>query len=193
VRRIGAAAPVPVDVRVIAATHRSLAAEVNRGTFRPDLFYRLAVIELTIPPLRERLSDVPLLVAHLLVELGRRPDELSPATVAELQRYRWPGNVRELRNFLERSIALDEAAAHPAELAPAVSGGGVDLTVPFRVAKERAVSAFERAYIEGLLQAAGGNVAAAARQGRMDRMYLYRLLQQHGIGQERSRRRRGRS
>jgi transcriptional regulator with GAF, ATPase, and Fis domain len=187
-RRIGAARPVAVDVRVIAATNRPLATEVNRGAFRADLYYRLAVVELGMPPLRARLGDLPLLVGRLLEDLGRDPGEVRPETVEALERYPWPGNVRELRNFLERSLVLDEDAAAPAAYGaprPAgASGASLDPTaptVPYRVAKERATGEFERAYAEALLARAGGNVSQAARDARMDRMFLYKLAGKYGL------------
>jgi len=191
VRRIGAARPVAVDVRVIAATNRPLAAEVNRGAFRADLYYRLAVVELAMPPLRARLDDLPLLVARLLEELGRDPGELRAETVEELARYPWPGNVRELRNFLERALVLDDEAAAPAAFAaprPPGAAPVVDPKVPYRVAKERATADFERAYVQALLARAGGNVSQAARDAKMDRMFLHKLAGRYGLLKPRRRR-----
>ncbi|MBI2896911.1 MAG: sigma 54-dependent Fis family transcriptional regulator [Deltaproteobacteria bacterium] len=183
VRRIGAARPLSIDVRVIAATNRSLAAEVNRGTFRADLYYRLAVVELQMPPLRVRKGDIPLLVARMLEDAGHDPSELSQETIDELGRYAWPGNVRELRNFLERAVALADAAQSPEAMSAARSAAAppVDPGEPFRTAKERATGAFERAYVEAILTRSGGNVARAARDAQMDRMYLHKLAQRYGL------------
>jgi DNA-binding NtrC family response regulator len=189
VRRVGANRPVAIDVRVLAATHRALAAEVNRGSFRSDLYYRLAVVEVTMPPLRERLADVPLLVARILEDLGRDPREVSQATLSDLMAYAWPGNVRELRNFVERAVAMDEAPP-PGDLAVAGEGPPiVDHRLPFGEAKQKIVESFERSYVEILLAAHGGNVSAAARAARMDRMHLYKLAERYGVFREGRRRR----
>jgi transcriptional regulator with GAF, ATPase, and Fis domain len=182
VRRLGGGRAIEVDVRVVAATNRDLAMEVNRGRFREDLFYRLAVVTLTVPPLRERLDDVPLLAIHLLHEMGIDPAScLSVESLAALQRYDWPGNVRELRNMLERAAVLMEplalaARAPEAHATAALPPPPVDATVPFRVAKQRAIEELERAYVAALLPACGGNVSEMARRMGMDRMSVHRLL-----------------
>jgi two-component system, NtrC family, response regulator GlrR len=171
VKRIGADRYKKVDTRIVAATHRNLRSDVNSKRFRSDLYYRLAVVVVTLPPLRDRVEDLPLLVEHLLASLGAaaRPEAArlrTPAYVAELGAHRWPGNVRELRNYLERSLALSGTAAPPRD-APA----------SYKTAKER----WERAYVEELLRAADGNVAAAAREAKLDRAAFYRLLWRHGM------------
>jgi len=194
-RRIGAAQPVPVDVRILAATSRPLADEVNRGTFRADLYYRLAVVELLLPPLRERPEDIPLIAEHLLRRMGHDPALLSEELVATLGRYSWPGNVRELRNFLERSVALsDFHPPHPAldgvDEAPARTWPpALALEAPFRQAKDAVTAAFERTYLAALLERAEGNVSRAAKQAQMNRMHLHKLLEQHGLVIPRKRRR----
>ena len=184
VKRVGATHYVPVNVRVIAATNRSLRAEVNERRFRSDLYYRLAVLEVRLPPLRERPEDLPLLVEHLLGVLGAggtpAAEKLrAPALLAHLARQRWTGNVRELRNYLERCLALDEAV--PLDPAPEGAAGAVDLDLPLKVARERAARAFERRYVEEMLRRHDGKVAAAARAAGVDRMHFYRLAWRAGL------------
>jgi DNA-binding NtrC family response regulator len=188
-----------IDVRVIAATNRDLEREVNRGRFREDLYYRLAKVSVRVPSLRDRLEDIPLLVKSFLAALDlREPSRLfSPAVVEELQRHDWPGNVRELKNYVERSIVLDDVpppshrsgtmrAQRPpqeGELSPADPPEPLRAApgVPFRVAKEAAIAAFERSYLAPLIERCNGNVSLAAREARMDRMYLHQLAQKYGL------------
>ncbi|HEX7019153.1 MAG TPA: sigma 54-interacting transcriptional regulator, partial [Gemmatimonadaceae bacterium] len=112
IERLGSVRPIPVDVRIIAATHRDLQARVAAGTFREDLFYRLNVFPIAVPPLRDRLEDIPALVAHFIEEfartLGKPVPVIAPATLAALQRHTWPGNIRELRNVVERAMVVSE-------------------------------------------------------------------------------------
>jgi DNA-binding NtrC family response regulator len=180
VRRVGQNSYQPVDVRVIAATNRDLRTQVNAGTFRADLYYRLAVLRVTIPPLRARLDDLGELARQLLRGLGATPAQLArltgPAAIERLQRGSWPGNVRELRNILERSLVLDSPHAAEAEHADP------DHALPsFAAARKRALDAFERAYIEELLRQHDGRVTAAARAAGVTRVYIYRLMSRHGI------------
>jgi len=192
VKPVGAEGHIPVDLRVIAATHQDLRAQVNAGRFRGDLYYRLAVVEIHLPSLRERPEDVPLLIEHLLDDMpGAAADKarlLAPSWVAGLARHAWPGNVRELRNVLERALALGAAAATPVPAAAAVSeptsaapAPAVDLSQPFRPARDAWSAIFEKAYLTALLDAHGGNIRAAARAAMIDRVYLYRLLDKHGL------------
>jgi transcriptional regulator with GAF, ATPase, and Fis domain len=198
VRRVGETRPRRVDVRVIAATHRDLEREVNRGRFREDLYFRLSVIQVTVPPLRERHGDVPLLVRHFLDERGApelEPALFPPSVLASLADYDWPGNVRELKNHVERATVLRDATAPRRRISGtrasvrATPAMGVHIEEPrpaaplasFRVAKERAVHEFERAYLADLLRSTGGNVSEAARRAGMDRMHLHHLLQKHGL------------
>jgi transcriptional regulator with PAS, ATPase and Fis domain len=171
VKRVGADRYQKVDVRIIAATHRNLRSDVNVKRFRSDLYYRLAVLVVTLPPLRERVDDLPLLIAHLLAALGAGETETArlrtPAFLAELAAHRWPGNVRELRNYLERSMALSGTPS----MEPASE------VRSYKQAKQR----WEHAYVEELLRAAGGNVTAAAREAGLDRAAFYRLLWRHGM------------
>jgi DNA-binding NtrC family response regulator len=181
IRRLGETKARKVDVRVIAATNRDLEREVNKGRFREDLYFRLAVTCVRLPPLRERADDLPLLIRGLLATLGI-PDQIrlfSPQILAELAAYDWPGNVRELRNYVERTVVLKEPVLALQRQEP--SAGDVDLRLPFKMAKDSMVDAFERNYVAALLDAADGNISQAARAGRMDRMYLHRLIQKHGL------------
>jgi len=198
VKRLGTTRYVAVDVRVVAATHRDLRAEINARTFRADLYYRLAVVELVLPALRERLDDVPLIVDHLLAAASpaQRAELTTPAFLAHLTAHRWPGNVRELRNYLDRCLALGvdlatPTTASPAPAAVALDGrgcsaaegqrGAVDASSPLRAAREEATRQFERGYLEDLLRRHGDNLAAAARAAAVDRAHLYRLLWKHGL------------
>ncbi len=191
IQRLGETTRRPVDVRVIAATHRELEAEVTRGRFRQDLFYRLAVVTVRLPPLRERGDDVLLLARHILASFGQ-PDAVDvaePSIASALLGYAWPGNVRELRNAIERSIHLGAAhalplggAAAPAQAAPAQPPAAGSADLPFKEAKEQLVVAFERAYVERLMAKHQGNISAASREADIDRNYLYRLLKKHGLG-----------
>ncbi|HJL19051.1 MAG TPA: sigma 54-interacting transcriptional regulator [Sandaracinaceae bacterium LLY-WYZ-13_1] len=182
VQRLGATERAAVDVRVIAATHKDLAGMVNDKTFREDLYYRLAVVELTMPPLRERLEDVPRLARSLLEHDGRA-DAASVAAVeaalAEHRGYGWPGNVRELRNFVRRVAVLGPAYAR-ADWARD-EGAHVRADLPFHDAKERWLEHFERAYLERALQEAGGNVAEAARRSGLSRAHLSNLAKRYGL------------
>ena len=174
VRPIGATAARPIDIRVLAATHRDLAREVNAGRFRADLFYRLAVMRLRIPPLRERLEDLPLLADAFLSELRARhgeavPAELSALTLARMAAQPWPGNVRELRNAFE-SVVLRAAER-----------SDVPVEEPYFDLRARVLDEFERSYFEGLIGEHGRNVRKLARATQLDRRYLQRILRRHGL------------
>ncbi|HSY21904.1 MAG TPA: sigma 54-interacting transcriptional regulator [Polyangiaceae bacterium] len=181
IERIGERHPRRIDVRIIATTHRNLEREVNAGRFREDLYFRLASTSVRIPPLRERASDIPFLIRSFLTALGvGDPRELFPASVlADLATHEWAGNVRELRNYVERAVAL--RAPPPVPRRPTLAPDVFDAQVPFKRAKDAVVDAFERKYVTALLDAANGNVSKAARSGGMDRMYLHRLIQKHGV------------
>jgi two-component system, NtrC family, response regulator GlrR len=178
VKRIGANQFTDVDVRVIAATNRNLRTEVNERRFRSDLYYRLAVLEVKLPALRERPEDLPPLVDHVLARLGAEKDALGDDLMATLARHRWPGNVRELRNYLERCLTLREQVP----LGPPADDTGLpDVTKPLKIAREQWTRALERKYVEAVLARHDGNVTAAARDAGVDRMYFYRLLWRHGL------------
>lgn len=188
VQRLGGNQRMTVNVRVVAATHRDLMLEVARGRFREDLYFRLAVVVLEVPPLRSRLDDVPLLARHLLESLGIDPHHvLTPQALQLASTYQWPGNVRELRNALERSVALMQPLSVNHHRAPPVGndgGGEIDVNVPFREAKQAVIDAFERRYLEALLKASGGNISEAARRAKLDRMSIHRALTRHDLGRK---------
>jgi DNA-binding NtrC family response regulator len=184
IQRIGETQRRDVDVRVIAATNRDLSHEVSEGRFRQDLFFRLAVVSVSLPPLRERGDDVVLLARHMMKQLGHEDAfDLTPEVQQALLAYSWPGNVRELRNALERAIHLGAEHAIPMVGTPRSGEQPVQDApdLPFKEAKERIVSTFERAYLERLMSRHSNNISAAARDAGIDRNYLYRLLKKHGI------------
>ena len=174
-----------IDVRVIAATHRDLEREVNRGRFREDLYYRLAKVAVQVPALRERTTDIPLLVEAFVSSMSRNDHMarlFSPDVLREMQEHDWPGNVRELKNYVERSVVLDDAPSPIRKSGTMRAFSEADVAdVPFRLAKESAISAFERSYLGPLLERCSGNVSQAARAAKMDRMYLHQLAQKHGF------------
>jgi two-component system, NtrC family, response regulator GlrR len=175
IRRIGGHGQHAVDVRVIAATHRDLRVEVNEKRFRADLFYRLNVLRVTVPPLRERDGDVELLAAHFWRMF--RPDQPPPGPwLRHLAMQPWPGNVRELRNAVERAACVGWISA-PRPPEPVAA----DASLTYQDAKERAIWAWERGWIEELIKAAGGNLSRAARAARMGRTHVRELARRHGI------------
>jgi len=186
IRRIGEATYRPVDVRVIAATHRDLRAEVNAQRFRADLYYRLAVVTVRLPALRERPADLALLVDAILGQLEMADHPLAstlrtPSFRDALARHAWPGNVRELRNYLERCLVL-RAPVPPSTAAPIVDPAPLtDRPEPLKAARERWLRVFEHAYLTDLLARHAGNVTAAARGAGIDRIHLYRLLWRNGL------------
>jgi transcriptional regulator with GAF, ATPase, and Fis domain len=185
VKRVGGNQRIKIDARVIAATNRDLRTEVNRGTFRPDLFYRLNVVRVHIPPLRERTGDVERLARHFYSEIV--PDSPMPAELLEaLKRQTWPGNVRELRAAVERAVLLDDPAmmalgGERDEGAPQGADEGFDPQVPFRVAKQRAADRWEQRYVSELMAHAKGNISEGSRVARMDRSHLRTLLRKYGV------------
>ena len=188
IRRVGETKPRRVNVRVISATNRDLEREVNKGRFREDLYFRLAVISTRVPALRERLDDLLILVRTFLAQLGVIEEErLFPSSViAEMAKHDWPGNVRELRNYVERSVVLQTTNLTLRRGAGGTTtthgaSNGIDLSTPFRLAKDAVIDSFERSYLSQLLEAAGGNMSKAARMAGMDRMYLHRLVQKHNL------------
>jgi DNA-binding NtrC family response regulator len=183
---LGAAQDRAADVRVLAATSRDLRGAVNRGAFREDLYYRLAVTTLDVPPLRDRIGDLPLLAEHFLREAGgSQPFEavFKPAVLEQMARHGWPGNVRELRNFVEAMVVLGEAPMHDTAV-----GSSLGLSLPaellsksYAEARSEVLSAFEQRYLSQLLEGTQGNVSGAARRASMDRSYLIKLLEKHGL------------
>jgi len=195
IRRVGGSDDIPVDVRVISATLRDLRAEVNAGTFRLDLFYRLAVVFLHVAPLRERTSDISLLVEHFLRQAGYEGavEAIFPSEqLQELEGHRWPGNVRELRNFVDAALATGEPQLLAAGADSLLESRGHDgaapgdrigavLGKPYREARAEVLAEFERRYLVDLLERTGGNVRQAARDARMDRTYLIELIRRHEL------------
>ncbi len=191
VKRLGANQYKRVDVRVIAATNRDLYSEVNEHRFRSDLFYRLAVLRVRMPPLRQRLEDLSLLVPELLTGLGllshpRAAALHTEAGLAELARHAWPGNVRELRNYLEAIVLFAKGVPDQPD-APRDGETGVAegvspaFDLPYAAARTRWLHEFERSYLLEALRRHDGEVSAAARTVGLDRVYMHRLLRKHGL------------
>jgi two-component system response regulator HydG len=184
---VGSTEAVAVDVRLIAATNRELEEEIRKGTFRSDLYYRLNVIALHLPPLRERKEDVPLLAAHFFERLagkgnGGQPKELSPEAIEVLMRYDWPGNVRELENALERAaVVAKEQVIQPDVLPDRVREAPTPRLISDQPPANPSMEVIERAYILWVLQAEGGNKSRAAEVLGIDPSTLYRKLNRYGI------------
>lgn len=191
VQRVGGTVTVPVDVRIIAATNRDLRAMVARGDFREDLYYRLAVVTIDIPPLRERGEDIEQLVDKFLDDLGKSRADLPAGALARFMEHSWPGNVRELKNAVERSVVLGELgptdgqSLHRNESSPRTVE--VNLSTPFKAQKSLLIENFERSYTRALLDAHRGNVSAASRQAGIDRMSLHKLINKYSITNPRAR------
>ncbi len=207
VRRVGGTNTIEVDLRIVAATNRDLGVEVNRGRFREDLYYRLAVARVHVPPLRERKDDLPLLIEHILETTpGGESASIAQETIDLMMKHDWPGNVRELRNVIERAVLLAESPENEDALrrAPAVSAPKqessitvtpsqtatsadasmtvpVDVSVPFKNAKQNVISEFEKRYISRLLAQHDGNISAAARAAGIDRMSIHKMLHRLGL------------
>jgi two-component system nitrogen regulation response regulator GlnG len=181
VKRVGGDEFRKVDVRVVAASNRDLREEGAAGRFREDLFHRLAVVTVDLPPLRARIEDIPLIVDDLLQRMGKPVEAISAQTRALLATHRWPGNVRELRNVVERAVSLGGAVQLPPSEDRGNRGMAVTADRPFKEVKDELVLAFERDYLVDLLKKSGGNVSAASRKAGLDRAYLHKLLQKHQI------------
>jgi transcriptional regulator with GAF, ATPase, and Fis domain len=187
-RRVGGNRTMKSDVRVIVATKRSLQREVAAGKFREDLYFRLAVVPITVPPLRARRDDIPQLVEHILRASGGGLS-VGPDTMQGLMAHDWPGNVRELRNVLERAVYMARATG-TTELSlvalptGASAGGEVFQFEPaksYRETRAKYDAEFERRYVKWLLGRHGGNVSAAAREAKMDRKHLHDMAKKHGL------------
>jgi len=182
---VGSNTPVTVDVRVIAATNKKLEEEIDRGTFRSDLFFRLNVIPFEIPPLRERSEDVPLLVdhfnQHFSAAYGKPPKSFDPKAIEALQNYSWPGNVRELKNTVERVVIMHaNSKVRPGDLPPFGEEAPPASSYRFPSFKD-ATDAYHREFIERKLAEADGNVSRAAELMGVDRSHLYRRMRALGI------------
>jgi DNA-binding NtrC family response regulator len=181
---------LPADVRLVGATHRDLRGAVNASRFRLDLYYRIAVVTLIVPPLRERPEDIPQLVRYFAEQYGAERDAvdrlLAPESLTVLERHSWPGNVRELRNVVEGTLVMGalpsfrggrRATSEDAEAAFL----GPLLALPYGQARSELLAAFEKRYLEALVSRSGGNVSRAARTAEMDRSHLIDLMKKHGL------------
>ena len=186
IKRVGSVDPIQLDVRVIAATNRNLRQAVNRGTFRADLYFRLNIVRIEVPPLRDRREDIALLAASFYEQFVGQPGAVPPPTLVDhLTRLDWPGNVRELRNAVERAVLMQDpelwqelTSGGDAADSEAAAGAGYqfDEALSFRVAKERVMSHWERWFVAELVRRHGGNLSRAARAARMDRTHLRELV-----------------
>jgi DNA-binding NtrC family response regulator len=200
VRRLGEGQPRAVDVRLVGAANRNLAREVEAGRFRQDLYFRLSVIRVRMPPLRERREEVPRLVAHFREQLGHDPTRGLPSSLIDLLAdYRWPGNVRELRNVVERLTLVpgmspnfylggdsdgDSEAGTSGAASTAPAGGApqaMRLELPFHEGKAQVAERFERDYMRAQLEACAGNISELARRAKLSRQTCYRLLKRYGL------------
>jgi transcriptional regulator with GAF, ATPase, and Fis domain len=199
IQRLGGDKPIPVDVRIIAATNRDLRSMVARREFREDLYYRLAVVTLELPPLRERKEDIPVLVDHFLKGLGLGRDALPDGAMDRFLEHGWPGNARELKNAVERAVVLGEAkplaptsspptASSPSSPtssstpSPGESGTfTVNPDTPYKDQKAAVIADFEERYVRTLMKLHHGNVSAAARVAGIDRMSLHKIIERYGL------------
>ena len=200
IKRLGGSRLMDVDVRVVAATHRDLLAMVREGTFREDLYYRLAEVVVQLPPLRDRLGDLPVIAERMLFEMaeeGEAPRTLSPDALTALSRRTWPGNVRELRNVLKRAVVMSSTPVLtasdlkldairplrevPAGEAPADAPVEVADDLPIKDARDRWVAPMEREYLLRVIRRCGGDLDKAAEEAGIHRKSLERLLRQHGL------------
>ena len=190
IRRVGDSEEVAVDVRIIAATHRDIPRMIADGTFREDLWYRLNVAQLELPPLRERPEDIALLVQRFLADEGEKrpagPRGLSPSALQLLEACAWPGNIRQLRGAIQRASLVAtgpriEFSDLPPELLEEVGSMPADAALTWHEAMERGRERAASAYLRMTLAAAAGNVAAAARRAGVERESFYRLLRRHGV------------
>ncbi|HEY8080008.1 MAG TPA: sigma 54-interacting transcriptional regulator [Labilithrix sp.] len=188
VRRVGAGKETDVDVRIVCATNRRLAQMVNEGTFREDLYYRLAVVEVTLPPLRSRRDDIPALAQHLYAKMTGKSDALAPDLAASLRSRAWPGNVRELRNAIERAVALGQTRtgvgavpAREASVLPAGIESIVPVHLPLKDARDAWTNEFETVYVRAMLAKTGGNLTRAAELAGVSRRFLQRMVVRLGL------------
>jgi transcriptional regulator with PAS, ATPase and Fis domain len=197
IRRVGGTELVNVNTRVVSATNRDIRDAIVKGQFREELYYRINVIEIRLPPLRERAGDIPLLVHAFLRRYGQgRVQACDPEAMTALEAYRWPGNVRELQNVIERACALaDGDAIMRPDLPDHVLGDGVGGNVsplpedvkldsselPLKDAKEQWMGVLEARYLRQLLERHDGNISAAAKTAGIDRKTFHRLVTKHGI------------
>jgi len=193
-RPLGGRREQQADVRVIAASNRSLERQVEAGEFRLDLLYRLKLMHLQLPPLRQRRGDIPLLARHFIevgsARFGKPPKPLNAATLAWFDRYHWPGNIRELENLVHREFLLAEGEhiSIPPPSAALAAGPAPAAALNYRHAKSQAITEFESRFLTRLIEQANGNVSAAARISGTERRHLGRLLKKYCIPKPRSQR-----
>ncbi|MCB1215446.1 MAG: sigma-54-dependent Fis family transcriptional regulator, partial [Deltaproteobacteria bacterium] len=200
IKRVGGNERIPLDIRVVCATNRDLKSEVEAGNFRQDLYYRLSVVKVNLPPLRERFEDIPLIIEKLLqhslynknsddsLKVNRVEDE----ALKMLTRYQWPGNVRELANVVERVVSMADSNTVDQSLLSFVFQEienqvepterlTIDTNLPFKEAKQKVVELFEKDYLEELLKKNDFNVSKASREAKIDRKHLRNLLKKYGV------------
>ena len=181
IRPVGATKVIPIDVRIISASHRDLVKARAEGAFREDLYYRLNVVTLTLPPLRDRREDIPLLITHFLKMLSESYDKavnaLSPDAMDMLLAHPWPGNIRQLSNTIEQAVALSGGEIVSTKIVERAMQREIPVMESFEEARRR----FEHDYLTRLLKLTNGNAAHAARIAKRNRTEFYRLLQRHGI------------
>ena len=183
IRPVGSTDAIPVNVRVISATHRDLQQLMTAGQFREDLYYRLNVVHIEMPPLTERREDIPLLVAHFLAQIAKESGVrkiYAPEAVELLATADWPGNVRQLQNVVRQNVALSQTPIIPVELVQQSLGGGPGRLPSFDEARDE----FTRSYLSQILQITGGNVSQAARLAKRNRTDFYKLLARHQLTPE---------
>jgi transcriptional regulator with GAF, ATPase, and Fis domain len=188
-RRVGGNKTMQTNVRVIAATKRDLNREVAGGKFREDLYFRLAVVPVTVPPLRARRDDIPAIVNHMLKAAGGTDMTIPSETMQALAAHDWPGNVRELRNVLERAIYMAQATGSkeigvvtlPTGHAASDSAFHFEPEKSYRETRAKYDSEFEKRYVKWLLGRHAGNISAAAREAKMDRKHLHDMAKKHGL------------
>jgi DNA-binding NtrC family response regulator len=184
IRRVGSNSARRVNVRVVAATNRGLARSVNEGSFREELYYRLAVGEIYLPPLHARRGDIPLLAAHFYRHFSGKDDPIPESLLSALLTRSWPGNVRELRNFIERCVSLGwQEPAAPETGSPLIAGldALVPLQLPMKDARQAWMEQFERAYVTGQLRRTDGNVTRAAESAGVSRRFFQRAMVRLGM------------
>jgi len=200
IKRVGANKVTKIDIRIICATNRNLKKEVQEKRFREDLYYRLSVVKISLPPLRDRTEDIPLIVEKMLTEgkFNKLPDgnlkitRVEDAALKTLSHYDWPGNVRELSNVMERATSLSEGSeiskSHIDYILSDMLEGDertekmhIDSSLPFKEAKQKLVEVFEKEYLENLLQRNNYNLSKAAREAKVDRKHIRNLLKKYGI------------
>lgn len=181
IREVGSETSVKVDVRIIAATNKDLGEAVKNGTFRNDLYYRISVVPLFIPPLRERRDDIPLLAQHFLTQSMKRSNKdikgFTPASLHRLMINPWPGNVRELENAVEKAVVMSQQDMLTPDLFPSVSASAESPLKPLTEAKEE----FERTYLKNVLHLTGGNISRAAQFAGRYRADFYKMLRKYGL------------